>query len=84
MLCVAVLDQRMGTRRAETAAECGELGRAQVLAPEHQHRMVSEGPLDPGEGALLERLRQVDAEDLGPQRGAERAELRCLGHGDPP
>ena len=53
---VAILDQRVGTRRAETAAEGGELGRAQVLVPEHQHRMLGKGTLDPGEGAFLEWL----------------------------
>ena len=53
---MAVLDQRVGTRRAEAAAECGELGRAQVLVAEHQHRMLGEGALDPGEGRVLEWL----------------------------
>ena len=43
-LGVAILDQRVGTRRAEAAAEGGELGRAQVLVPEHQHRMLGKGP----------------------------------------
>ena len=53
---MAILDQRVGTRRAEAAAEGGELGRAQVLVAEHQHRMLGKGTLDPGEGAFLEWL----------------------------
>jgi hypothetical protein len=40
------LGQRGGARHAEAAAEGGELGRAQVLIPEDQHRMLGKGSLD--------------------------------------
>ena len=78
---VAILGQRVGARHAEAAAEGGELGRAQVLIPEDQHRMLGEGSVDLGEGVCLEWLRQIDPEDLGSQRCAEGAKLRCLCHG---
>src|SRR5438552_15390833 len=77
---VAILGRRVGARRAEAAAEGGELGRAQVLIPEDQHRMLGKGRLDPGEGACLEWLRQIDPEGLGSQRWAEGTKLRCLVH----
>ena len=80
---MAILDQRVGARRAEAAAEGGELRRTQVLIPEDHHRMLGKGRLDPGEGACLEWLRQIDPEDLGSQRCAEGAKLRCLCHGRP-
>jgi hypothetical protein len=51
---VAILEQRVGTRRAETTAESGEVARAQILVPEHQHRVLCKGTLDPGEGAFIE------------------------------
>ena len=66
----------MHARRAEAAAERGEFDGAEVLVAEHQHRMLGEGALDPGEGRVVERLGQVDAERLGAERLAERAELR--------
>src|SRR5207249_8084426 len=78
---VAILGQRVGPRRAEAAAEGGELRRTQVLIPEDQHRMLGKGRLDLGEGTCLEWLRQIDPEDLGAQRWAEGAKLRCLCHG---
>jgi hypothetical protein len=44
---MAVLDERMLARCAETAAERGKLGRAEVLVAEHQHRIFREGAHDP-------------------------------------
>src|SRR5206468_8268435 len=58
----------------------GELERTQNLIPEDQHRMLGKGRLDPGEGVCLERLREIDPEDLGSQRCAEGAKLRFLCH----
>jgi hypothetical protein len=77
---VAILDQRVGARRAEAAAEGGELERTQVLIPKDQHRMLGKGRLDRGEGVCLEWLRQIDPENLGSQRCAEGTKLRCLCH----
>jgi hypothetical protein len=81
---VAILDQRVGTRRAEATAEGGELECTQVLTPEDQHRMLGKRRFDPGEDAGIERLQQVDPEGLGSERSAEGAKLRCLCHPDPP
>jgi hypothetical protein len=78
---VAILDQRVGSRRAEAAAEPGEGRRAQVLVSEDEHGMLGESRPDSVEGVRLERLREVDPEDLGSQRGAEGAKLRHLCHG---
>jgi len=77
---VAVLDKRVPARRAETPAEGGKFGGAEVLVAEHQHRMLGESVRDPGEGRLVERARQVDAERLGTQRLAQRVELWCVCH----
>jgi len=70
----------VGTRHAETAAERGKLGCAQILIPEDQHRVLGERRLDPGESVCLEWLRQIDPESLGSQRCAEGAKSRCLCH----
>src|SRR5262245_57282948 len=43
--------------------------------------MLGKGRVDPGESLCLEWLRQIDPEDLGSQRCAEGAKLRCLCHG---
>src|SRR5262249_22915525 len=45
---------------------------------EDQDGMLGEGRLDLFEGAGLERLGQIDAEDLGSQSCAEGTKLRCL------
>jgi hypothetical protein len=61
------------SRLSEAAPESSELGGTQPLVAEHQHRMLGEGLLCPGEGRIVERLRQVDAERLGAECFAERA-----------
>ena len=79
MFLVPVADERVDARRAEPASEGGDIAGAEMLVAEHQHRMLGKGLLDPGESFVIE-LRQVDAERLGAERFAERAQLRC-GHG---
>ena len=51
---MTILDQRVGTRRTEAAAERGQFVRAEILIAEHQHRIFSKCLLDPGEGRLIE------------------------------
>ncbi len=77
---VAVGDERVLPWRAEAAPESRELCCAEMLVAKHQHRMLGKGPRDPGEGRLVDRLRQVDAECLSAERLAERAQLRCIAH----
>ena len=80
MLLVTVLDQRMHPRLAETAPESGELGGAEMLLAEHQHRMLGKGALDPGKGVVVE-AGQIDPERFGAEGLAKRPDLRRTGHG---
>src|SRR5436190_7336235 len=70
---VTVIDQRMNLWRTEAASECRQLGGTEILFAEHQHRMLGEGSLDPGEGSVVEWLGQIDAERLGAERVTKRA-----------
>ena len=76
---VAVADERVNARSAEPAPESGDVAGAEVLTTEHQHRMFCKSLMDPGKGIVVE-LGQIDAERLGAERLAERAQFRC-GHG---
>ena len=51
---VAIADERMDARRAEAAAEGGDVAGAEMLVAEHQDRMLGEGLADPGEGGVVE------------------------------
>jgi len=70
---VTVIDQRVDLWRTETASERSQLGGTEILVAEHQHRMLGERLLDPGESLVVERLGQIDAERLGAERVTERA-----------
>ena len=75
---VAIVDQRMDFRPAEAAPESGKLGGAEILVTKHQHRVLGEGGLDPGERVGIERLRQIDADCLGSECLSERAKFACV------
>jgi hypothetical protein len=81
---MAVVDQRVGARGTESTAERGELSSVEMLVAKHQHWMLGKRPLDPGEGPVVERPREVDAECLGAERLAERGQSRGNHEGDPP
>ena len=51
---MAIADQGVLARRAEAAAEPGDVAGAQMLIAEHQHRMLGESLPDPGEGRVVE------------------------------
>jgi hypothetical protein len=70
----------MDARRTEPAPKGGDIAGAEMLVAEDQHRMLGESLLDPCESRIVEGLRQVDAESLGAERFAKRAQFRC-GHG---
>src|SRR5262245_40450007 len=84
MFGMTILDERVHTRRAEAATECGEFGRAEVLIAEHEHRMLGQCAPDPGEGPLVERPFEINSQYLGSERVAQRPKCGSLGHGDPP
>jgi hypothetical protein len=79
MIGMAVADQRVLERRAKAPTECGELGGAELLVAEHQHRMFGEGLLDPGEGCVIEPG-QIHPDRLGAERVPKWAQLRCIRH----
>ena len=63
------LPQDMDLQRAEAPAEGDVLFRRQMLATKHQNPFaVEEGSADCGEGRVVERVRQVEIADLGPER----------------
>ncbi len=72
---MTVFDQRVLQRRAKAPPERGKLRGAKPLVAEHQHRMLGEGLLDPGEGRVVEP-RQIHPQRLGAERLAQRAQLR--------
>src|SRR6266566_3007034 len=74
---MAVIDQRMELRPAETASKGRQLSGAEILLTKYQYRVLREGILDPGEGLRIQRLRQVDAECLGAERLTERTKFAC-------
>src|ERR1700693_6237014 len=80
VLPVTVLRQRMHPRRAETAAEGGNIGGAALLIAGPQDGVCGEGALDPGEGPVVE-ARQIDTERFRTECLAERTNLRRTGHG---
>jgi hypothetical protein len=69
----------MDARRAKAASESGDIAGTEMLTAEHQHRMLCKNLVDPGKSIVVE-LCQIDAERLGAERLAERAQFRC-GHG---
>ena len=80
------VEQRAGggmhVQLAEEAAEILLLLRRQVLIPEEDHAVVDERVVDVLERALVERLREIDAVDLGPDVGGELVDAkRCVRHG---
>ncbi len=81
VLNMAIIDQRMDFGLAEEPAERGELGRAEVLLAEHQHRMLGESVFDPGQRLGVRRLRQVEPERFGAERMPKRTNLARAGHG---
>src|SRR4051794_40378810 len=76
---VAIVDQRMDFWPAEAAPERCKLAGAEILVAKHQHRVLSEGGLDPGECLSIERLRKIDPDCLGSKSWSERAKFAC-GH----
>ena len=73
----------MDARRPEPPSKRGDVAGAEVLVAEDQHRMFGESLLDPGECRVIE-LGQIDAERLGAEGFAERAQFRCGHRDDPP
>ena len=67
---MAVLDQRMLPWRAEAAAKGGDLGGAELLLAEHQHRIFGECALDPGESRVVKLIDAVGSRvgDVDPVR----------------
>src|SRR5579859_5831041 len=70
----------MNLRFAKTAPKRCHFAGTQILFTEHQHRVLGESGLDPGEGLVVERLRQIDAERLGAERLSKRAKFSGCGH----
>jgi hypothetical protein len=56
---------RMLVQRAETPGEGDLLPRRNPLVPEHQHQMLEMRPVYLLEDLVVERLRQVEVDDLG-------------------
>ena len=64
---------------AEATGEGDLLGRCELLVAKEDHTMLIEGPIDRGERRIIEGLGQIDAANLGAERGARRDDLD--GHG---
>src|SRR5216683_7172948 len=79
MIGMAVADQRVLERHPKAPPERGDIGGAELLVAEHQHRMLGEGLPDPAEGRVVEPG-QIDPERFGAGRLAERAQFWCTGH----
>ena len=69
---MAVFDEGVLARRAKAAPEAGDVGGAEMLVAEHQHRVLGEGALDPGEGCIVEP-RQIHPDRFGAKRLAQGA-----------
>src|SRR5580698_756715 len=80
---IAVVDQRMRPRLAETRAEGGEFGGGKGLLAEHQHRVPGEGLLYPGEGVVVEP-REVNTKRFRAESLPQRAEFEGVDHRRPP
>jgi hypothetical protein len=74
-LGVGILDFGRGVDRglvelAEATGKSEQRRVVQVLAAETQHEVLVPSRLDRLEGAIVQRTRQIDAEDIGSERGA--------------
>jgi hypothetical protein len=72
------LAQHVDLQGAEAAAERHLLGGRDALVAEHQHVIIEMGAVDAREIGVAERLRQVEAHDLGAERGIEGADRKRL------
>src|SRR6185369_11446453 len=72
---VVKLIDHVRLRRPDAAREGDELRRRQRLRTQPDHLTVVEHALDVAEGGIGQRLRQVDAENVGAEACTERSHL---------
>src|SRR5690606_12192854 len=73
--------EHMDLQWAEAAAEIDLLLRGDALVAEHQQAVVQVGTVNPREIDIVQRLGQVQADDLGTQWRIEGLDLERLGGG---
>ena len=81
MLRQLELMQHVDFERAETAAELHVFGGRDLLVAEDDDVVIEMGPMDAGEIGVVDRLRDVEADDFSADGGGERADFEVLGWG---
>ena len=76
MLGMQILVEDMDLEIAEAAAERDLPGLVDALVAEQQHGVLVPGPLDGGEGRVVEIPREVHAAHLGAERRVEGCDVR--------
>ena len=61
---------------AEPPGKGDLLFRLQILVPETQHLMIKKGLVDSGEDFVTHLLRQIEAQDFGPEWLAQSVDLK--------
>ena len=70
------LDQRVLGRLAEALGQRQELLRRKLLIAKKDHDMLEQGDAQLLDRVVVERLGEIDAEDLGAERAGERSDLQ--------
>lgn len=69
--------QHMDLQRAEATTEIDLLRWSDALVAEHQHVIVQMRLMDTRKGVRIQRLRQIQPDHFGAQRGIERHDLHA-------
>ncbi len=70
--------EHMDLQHAKTATEIDVLFRGDALVAEHHHVMVQVRTVNACEILIIDRAGQVETDDLGAHRSAERADFKEL------
>ena len=70
--------EHMDLQHAETAAEIDLLFGGNALVAEHHHVMIQVRAVDAGEVLVIDRAGQIETDDFGTHRAAERADFEKL------
>ncbi|MNS39891.1 hypothetical protein D3C72_721910 [compost metagenome] len=78
MPCQQELFEHVDLQYAKTTAEADVLLRGDALVTEHHHMMVQMRAVNADKVLIIDRAGQIEVEDFGAHRSAERADFKEL------